>query len=175
MLLSSLFSVIGWALSGSTGSFRLLQFFSVDVTVESIFRHWSGPLGISWLFSFVPVFQCCCFCRVYFPLLVVPSPAQLAFFRLLQYFSVDVTVEFIFRQWSALPGSTSCFRLFQYFSVAATVETYSAIGRAHSGSTGCFRFLRYFSVDDTVESIFRHLSGTLGLNWRLSFPPVFQC
>ena len=84
MLLSSLFSVIGRAhsgstggcplrqnfsvdvtvesifrhRSGSTGSFCLLQFFSVAVTVESISRYWSGPLLFNWLFSFAPVFQC---------------------------------------------------------------------------------------------------------------------
>ena len=83
-LLSSLFSVIGRAHSGSTGGCRLLQNFSVDVTVESIFRHcsgstysfrllkyfsvavtvesisrhWSVPLLFNWLFSFAPVFQC---------------------------------------------------------------------------------------------------------------------
>ena len=57
-LLSSLFSVFGRAHSGLTGSFRLLQNFSADVTVESIFRHWSGPLGFNWLLSFHPVFQC---------------------------------------------------------------------------------------------------------------------
>ena len=45
MLLSSVFSVIGRAHSGSTGGCPLRQNFSVDVTVESIFRHRSGSTG----------------------------------------------------------------------------------------------------------------------------------
>ena len=50
MLMSSLIFVIGRAHSVSTGRFRLLQFFYVEVTVESIFRLWPGPLGFNWQF-----------------------------------------------------------------------------------------------------------------------------
>ena len=99
MLLSSLLFIISRAHSGSPDSFHLLQYisidvsvesvfrpwsgplgfnrlfsffqyFSVDVTIESIFRHWYGPLVFNWRLSFAPQVQCCCDCRVYFPSLV---------------------------------------------------------------------------------------------------------
>ena len=45
LLLSSLFFVIGRAHSGSTGCFSFLQYFNVDVTVETIF---SSLVGSTW-------------------------------------------------------------------------------------------------------------------------------
>ena len=146
ILLSSLYSVIGGAHSVSTGCLRLFQYFSVDVTVESIFRQWWGPFGINWLSLFVPVFQCLCYCRVYFPSLVGHTWVQVVFFV---YASISVLIEHS-----------------SFFSV---------IGRAISESTGCFRLLQCFSVDLTVETIFRHWWGPLGINWLSSFVPVFQC
>ena len=146
LLLSSRFSVIGRAHSGSTGCFRLLQYFSVDVTVESIFCHWSDLLGFNWRLSFAPEFQCWCDCRVYFPSLVGPTWVQRAV-------SVCSSI-------SALMLLSSLF---------------SVIGRALSGSTGSFRLLQFFSVDVTVDSIFRHWSGPLGISWLFSFVIVFQC
>ena len=183
LFLSSLFSVIGRALSGSTGCFRFLQYFSVDLTLEFIFRHLLGPLGIKWLFSFVPVLQCCCYCRVYFFVIGRAHSGSTGCFRFLQYFNVDVTVETIF---SSLVGST-WFQLavFVWSSISDSmllssqfpviVGPVSRHCRAHSGSTGCSRLLQYFIVDVTVESIFRHWSGQFGFNWQFPFAPVIQC
>ena len=194
MLLSSLYSVNGGAHSVSTGCLRLFQYFSVGVTVESIFRHWSGTLGFKWLFSFTPVFQCRSNTRVYFPSLVGPFRNQLVVFvcssasvlillsrlysviggahsvstgclRLFQYFSVDVTVESFFRHWSGPLGILVVFVCSNIPMLLFLSSLFSVIGPAQSGSTGCFRLFKYYNVAVTLESIFRHWSSPLGFNW----------
>ena len=144
MLLSSLFSVIGRAHSCSNGGCRLRQNFSVAVTVESSFRHWSGSTGSFRLLQYFSVHG---YCPIFFPSLVVPTQVQLALFVLSSILVLMLLSRLFFVIGRAYSVSTGSFRLLQYFYVGVTVESIYL----HSGSTGGCSFLQYFSFDVTVE------------------------